>query len=325
MFKQKKRLLAGTVVRSVASILAIILSLTLTVSGNGHYAILPFILAGASLIGQGINASNQTSANKASLKFQEAMYNRQRTDALSDWNMQNQYNSPEAQMERYKQAGLNPNLIYGQSNQAPAVRSSSAGDYKPQAPRYDLGGIVEMFMQGQMMQIQQRNTEAAIDLKKKELEVKELALKLGNQKYYWNEMNAPTALELQRERVNATKQNILFSTHEDARKSGTYEMDVATRGLENKRIQEQVNYLREQIANQPILRQKMNAEIERIAALNGLVPDQKRQLIMGAWNLMQNGDLKQFELNQLKNGLTKPILQQVIDGIKDVVVGRLRK
>ncbi len=31
------------------------------------------------------------------------------------WNMQNAYNDPSAQMARLKQAGLNPNLIYGQS------------------------------------------------------------------------------------------------------------------------------------------------------------------------------------------------------------------
>lgn len=30
------------------------------------------------------------------------------------WNMQNEYNSPQAQMQRYQDAGLNPHLIYGQ-------------------------------------------------------------------------------------------------------------------------------------------------------------------------------------------------------------------
>lgn len=32
------------------------------------------------------------------------------------WEQSNQYNSPQAQMERLKQAGLNPNLIYGSGN-----------------------------------------------------------------------------------------------------------------------------------------------------------------------------------------------------------------
>lgn len=33
--------------------------------------------------------------------------------ALHNWNLENQYNSPEQQMQRYLAAGLNPNLIYG--------------------------------------------------------------------------------------------------------------------------------------------------------------------------------------------------------------------
>lgn len=47
-----------------------------------------------------------------------------RQNALDDWNRQNEYNSPAAQMERYKQAGLSPNLIYGQTNTAPPIRST---------------------------------------------------------------------------------------------------------------------------------------------------------------------------------------------------------
>ncbi|AXH75117.1 MAG: DNA pilot protein [Microviridae sp.] len=47
-----------------------------------------------------------------------------RQNALDDWNRQNEYNSPAAQMQRYKEAGLSPNLIYGQTNTAPPVRST---------------------------------------------------------------------------------------------------------------------------------------------------------------------------------------------------------
>lgn len=45
------------------------------------------------------------------------------------WNMQNAYNSPAAQMERYQAAGLNPNLIYGQSNTADQVTAASSPNY----------------------------------------------------------------------------------------------------------------------------------------------------------------------------------------------------
>lgn len=41
------------------------------------------------------------------------------------WNKQNEYNTPLAQMERYKAAGLNPNLIYSQGSSGNATSAPS--------------------------------------------------------------------------------------------------------------------------------------------------------------------------------------------------------
>lgn len=49
---------------------------------------------------------------------------------LQMWNLANQYNSPTSQMARFKEAGLNPNLIYGQGS---AGNASQLPKY--QAPR----------------------------------------------------------------------------------------------------------------------------------------------------------------------------------------------
>ena len=46
--------------------------------------------------------------------------------ALQDWERQNAYNAPAQQMQRYKEAGLNPNLIYKQSNESGPVRTTDA-------------------------------------------------------------------------------------------------------------------------------------------------------------------------------------------------------
>lgn len=54
--------------------------------------------------------------NKRMMRFQREMYDRQRQDALSDWDRQNLYNSPSEQMRRLQEAGLNPNLMYGQGS-----------------------------------------------------------------------------------------------------------------------------------------------------------------------------------------------------------------
>ncbi len=47
--------------------------------------------------------------------------------SLDMWHMQNQYNDPSAQMQRFKRAGLNPNLVYGQGTSG---NSSKTPEYK---------------------------------------------------------------------------------------------------------------------------------------------------------------------------------------------------
>lgn len=64
--------------------------------------------------------------------------------AIRFWNMQNEYNSPKAQMQRLKDAGLNPNLIYGGSTQGATGQAGSIDNVKPddydfQNPLSELG------------------------------------------------------------------------------------------------------------------------------------------------------------------------------------------
>lgn len=82
---------------------------------------------------------------------EDDVYNRERADMLADWQMVNDYNSPKAQMERYKEAGLNPNLMYGSSgdNSAanmsnPSIDPSSGQAPTNQAARFDTNGILQM-------------------------------------------------------------------------------------------------------------------------------------------------------------------------------------
>lgn len=65
-------------------------------------------------------------------ELNEAAYQRN----LQQWNLENAYNSPAAQMQRFAEAGLNPNLIYGQNNYAansPELKPATynPGEYQP--------------------------------------------------------------------------------------------------------------------------------------------------------------------------------------------------
>lgn len=51
------------------------------------------------------------------------------------WNMQNAYNTPKAQMQRLKDAGLNPALMYGQGNVGNAGQLSNVSKANVQGPQ----------------------------------------------------------------------------------------------------------------------------------------------------------------------------------------------
>ena len=95
---------------------------------------LPFA-AIAPLISSGINAVSTIFTNAAQKRQNLEMYDRQRVDALADWNRQNQYNSPSEQMKRFKEAGLNPHLIYGQTQTSQPIRSVDAKPANVNAPQ----------------------------------------------------------------------------------------------------------------------------------------------------------------------------------------------
>jgi len=90
--------------------------LALVVVSVSNFFFMPLLAAAAPIIGGLLNSASSLWTNHQSQKFSEKMYDRTRSDNLQFWNMQNDYNSPASQMARFKSAGLNPNLIYGQGN-----------------------------------------------------------------------------------------------------------------------------------------------------------------------------------------------------------------
>lgn len=125
--------------------------------------LLPIIGTVANLGGQAANAAFQAKANRDARNFQLDMYNRQREDYIADYNMQNEYNSPSAQMARLRKAGLNPNLVYGNGQAvtpSAQVKSASVGSYQPKAPQLDIGGA---FKEGLSAYIDTKVKEAQVD------------------------------------------------------------------------------------------------------------------------------------------------------------------
>ena len=86
------------------------------------YSIGPLVSAGIGLLAQGLASlfsSNIGQQKSKSLMNHQFKLNKDMFDYT------NEYNLPVNQMERLKQAGLNPNLIYGNGSVAGNVGSSS--------------------------------------------------------------------------------------------------------------------------------------------------------------------------------------------------------
>lgn len=123
------------------------------------------LVPGLGVAGQVLGAVAQGTANRAQRRYNDRVAWRERVWALEDWNRQNEYNSPAAQMARLKAAGLNPNLVYGhgadaQSGQMP--RGVNSNSYSPQAPRFDLLGPAMAHFQIKAMQKEYELKDAQI-------------------------------------------------------------------------------------------------------------------------------------------------------------------
>ena len=159
-----------------------------------------------SLISAGSSAANalsQGATNRKTREWNEAMYQKQRTDALADWARTNEYNAPLQQMARLKEAGLSPHLIYGggANSISQPVRSTDTKSWSPNAPQIDGAQIVSQYFGVQ----QQQN---ALEIQKQQIE----SLKLDNQ---YKQQTLPDRVQtpgLNNAQINEKIDNIMEDT-----------------------------------------------------------------------------------------------------------------
>lgn len=104
------------------------------------------LLGGAALVG-GLfsgkkNRQSTEDINQRQIDFSREMYNRQRADFLMDRAYSERYDLPSAQMQRLKDAGLSPHLMYGQGSvgSTPNPQRASALGANLKAPDYGYVG-----------------------------------------------------------------------------------------------------------------------------------------------------------------------------------------
>lgn len=147
--------------------------------------------------------------NQVKLMDRQNVYNRQMADlnyqrGLDMWNLQNEYNSPSASVQRLKDAGLNPALMYGggsvAGNASTAPQSNIPSSVPaPTNPRYNFGNVGSDITSGIIESMQLKNmainvANAKEDLRKKQIDNDFTAFKNDIDKNYYEE-NAKNSSE----------------------------------------------------------------------------------------------------------------------------------
>lgn len=172
----------------------------------------------------------QQEENRLNREYNLSLAKMQNQWNIEQWNRENAYNTPEAQMQRYIEAGLNPDLIYGQQNmsaQSPQMTAgapSSPVDMTMLAHKKTIGQVLRdsvMYERGERLaDAEIRNKNANSGKSEAETEgiltdnsfkklLNENAVKLGNLNIQLAGADLdmkPHEKELLRETINKTKQ-----------------------------------------------------------------------------------------------------------------------
>lgn len=177
---------------------------------------------------------------------------------LEQWNRANEYNSPYQQMQRYKQAGLNPNLIYGQANEAESSAPSASASFSYdtsvnplQVAQVALDGYTKYRTMSMMQEKQQAEIDS-INQSTRNAELQE-QLELLNYKkeliesgyYEDNARYNSEARKLANDEITATIDNLISQTELNSVQA-FYTDEMAQKvHAERETIQQQLDYLRE--------------------------------------------------------------------------------
>lgn len=126
----------------------------------------------AGMIGQNKIVNKQIAAqreeNRLNRYYNQMLARQQNQWNLEQWNRENAYNSPLAQMYRLRQAGLNPDLMYGQGTTGNSAGSPEMTSGAPSEPQ-DMSAILSKRSFGQTLSMsiereqQRRMNEAQIE------------------------------------------------------------------------------------------------------------------------------------------------------------------
>jgi hypothetical protein len=210
--------------------------------------------------------------------------NRQR--ALADQKALNLYNSPKQQMQRFREAGLNPNLIYKQTNEGAAVRSTDAIAPKLDELQLDVLG------KSNNIQVQKLNMES---------------MKLRNQ-------NQQLQNEILAAQLPDLKQKPFFQNQQSQAAYDNLIEQVNLKRLERSQYPIKTDILAGQLKALTTNNAYLNTTLMQKYDINELVKKHMDEIIKG--KVMEN-DLQKMDVDVRKE------LNEIVDGLGSSVGGKV--
>jgi len=278
-------------------------------------ALLPAVITGGSaILGSGINSLSQGNLNKRNRRWSEQMYNKQYNDNLAFWAMQNEYNSPQAQMRRFQAAGLNPNLIYGQGNSgnAGAVQTPDIQGIDQRSPEWGNAlaatgeGIASFYdtkiKQATANNLEQQNTVIRQDALLKEAQTLQTLAGTDSTKFDLSQKIrlADISAQAASENLRSLKTQTDIAINRDAREALKNTSDLAEAAERMLTMREQRTKIPQELANLRIQHQQVREQIKL---------------------MRQDGTLKRLEIQLREDGINPNdpmylrIMGQALDGL----------
>ena len=139
------------------------------------------------------NRRAQVKQNEADREHEIEMKKMDRANTLEDWNRTNQYNHPQQQMERLRQSGLNPNLVYGKGadNTATLIKTPQGQASSKPAPRSEnwVGPAVEAYQTAVLQSQQIKNMSTTNDNVAKQTAALEADIRLKDAQKLFTDAN----------------------------------------------------------------------------------------------------------------------------------------
>lgn len=167
---------------------------------------------------------NQTDkTNQANLQLQDRAneFTRQQNELawqrnLEMYNKNNEYNSPTAQMQRFEQAGLNKNLIYGQGTAGNTSSSPTAQGVSYQAPKMErnvyqppnIGNVLQDYINLKTSQAQIDNVKAQTENQRTQNALATLSLAGERDDYQTKRLAARLTNDLFKTQIDSSKATI---------------------------------------------------------------------------------------------------------------------